>query len=411
MSNEPPVYIDPKLIYAETQDSWKEYWDEEVSPYENLSNIVSQSVILPRHHIQLPIATTYLFIPSKWAKVLPVLFSYGQKGSGKSTFATIGCKLHGQESTFSPKDTFAAIRNELNRQRWIDPEEKTMELDGAILCWDNIHAETLERDIGIYQLLLFGYSRASERIMIAGKEGVNRYYQVFCPKVISSIEPLHTFPQFEELWRRFLIIEHKPWEKFTTADKDGLSDDFDINQDRLDLDSIDWTEFSSVFHQIWNDHGNCYQYAKYRNALTHKGKKAIKIPKIITGARWTISIDLICTGLVVGTWSKPQEAVDHMASYWEWYDKHIEHNQSATVQHLQDFIEQEAGSQLNAIALAEKAGLPAPFEPIINASKLKQFLVVKQELGELDITPRTKDINMLMGQLGWKLSRKGWTRI
>ncbi|HEY9658535.1 MAG TPA: hypothetical protein V6C65_08805, partial [Allocoleopsis sp.] len=194
------IYLDPKTIYADELDHWERYWNKELSLYENILNLCSQCVALPRQDLQLPIAVIYMLIPSKWAKVLPILFSWGDRGTGKTTFASLASNLHGQHQLFSSADTFASLRNALDQMRWMD-EYKEFEKEGAILCWDNVSRETFLRDEKIYQMMLFGYNRTSERILLAQPDGTNREYRVFCPKIISSVQPLHTYFEFEELRR------------------------------------------------------------------------------------------------------------------------------------------------------------------------------------------------------------------
>lgn len=246
MDDERYKYLDPKEFYANHLDSWSEYWDNGLNLYKNVENIIAQSVFLPSKSIVLPIAATYLLIPTKWSLKCGILFSFGDEGSGKSTIAKLATKIHGVPYVFSPSDTFASIRNALDNLRWIDPVTKEFEKEGCILCWDNIHTETLERDLKIYQMLLFGYDRATDKISIASLNGSNMDFFVYCPKIISSINPIHLTPQFGELVRRIILIPHKKWEKFT-ADERREYEGIDINIDRLDPEVVDWTGIEQNF--------------------------------------------------------------------------------------------------------------------------------------------------------------------
>ncbi|MBH8553405.1 hypothetical protein I8751_13675 [Nostocaceae cyanobacterium CENA357] len=398
------VYLDPNEFYRQEMDSWEELWDEDMSLYGNVHSILSQAVLLPQKDLMLPIVATYLLIPSKWARVLPILFSWGGKGSGKSTTAIFAAKLHGINSTFSATDTFSAIRNALDNMRWIDPNDKDMEKEGAILPWDNIHTGTLKKDERIYQMLLFGYSRATDKISIAQTDGTNREFFVFSPKIISSVDDLHLNPDFEELHRRLLIIPHKSYEAFTLEEKKAY-EDFDISTDRIDLDSIHWDGISDKFLEFWNNPENCKLYAKYRTILTKKGKKEFK--HNIKSEQWLVSIDLIVTGLVTGAWRSIPEAINHLEAYWEYANKNIFNQSTATIEHLEVFIEEEVGvsKQLNKqLEEAGRTGLPLRIDP----QKLKTRLSYHKDRGELDIIPNQPEIIRLMNVLGWRLTAKGW---
>ncbi len=400
----PTIYLDPNEFYRAEMDSWREVWDFDASIYTNVSDILGQAVLFPQRDLMLPIVTNYLLIPSKWARVLPILFSWGGKGSGKSTTAILAAKLHGLTATFSATDTFSAIRNSLDLMRWIDPNDKSIEKEGAILPWDNIHSGTFKKDERIYQMMLFGYNRSTDVIQIAQTDGTNKQFNVFCPKIISSVEPLHLNPDLEELQRRLLVIPHKSYEQFSLDERRQYAD-FDISTDRIDLDSIHWDGIENQFFSFWNDPDNCKLYAKYRTALSKKGKKEYK--HNIKSDQWIISIDLIVTGLVSGCWRTIPEAINHIEAYWDYANKNILNNSSATLEHLAKFIEDEVGSmkKINQIMAGNgKEGI----ELLINPKRLKDRLDFHKQQGELDIIPNIDTVKRLMGILGWRLSGKGW---
>lgn len=404
--NERVPYLNPKDFYGEHLDSWEDSWNDESSHYQNLANIIQQSVFIPNKALMLPIAATYMMISSKWSIKCGILFSYGDEGSGKSEIAKIAARLHGQKTLLTPTTTFAGIRNDINSMRWIDPASKEFEKDGAILCWDNLHTETLERDLKIYQMLLFGYDRNTDKISIANSDGTNIDYFVYCPKIISSVSAIHLVPEFGELIRRIILIPHKKYEKFSPEEKKEY-EGVDINLDRIPFESISWEGFEEKFFVFWNDKKNCQDYVAWRKQLTKKGKKAFALPPTITSANWTISIDLVVTGLLIGTWSSIQDAVDHLGEYWSYINANYLAEGTATIGHLHKLIEQEAGTQLKANELLVSNGMQTQ-KIIIGAQKVKDYLCTLQNEGKLDITPRTKDITRLMNTLGWKLTTKGW---
>jgi hypothetical protein len=290
--------------------------------------------------------------------------------------------------------------------RWIDPATKTMEMEGAVLCWDNISVDTLRRDQKVYQLLLVGYDRDTDRIAIADSQGKNKDYYVFCPKIISSVEPIHLHYDFKELRRRLFVIPHKKWEKFNLEEKQAYVD-MDIINDRINIDSVAWAGIEDRYYEFWNDEQNCLQYVGWRNILTRRGKKNFKIPESITSARWTITIDIIAVGLVLGAWSSIQDALEYFDAYWSYCNKYIYSEFGATLEHLKDFINEEVSvtKALNA-QFIENGIKPQPV--IIPAVKLKNKLAVLQAEGCLDVSPTNKDIQALMRELGYRLTKRGW---
>ncbi len=406
-SNRKIEYLDPKAMYANALDSWEELWDDSISIFWNTKNILEQIVWLPNPKILNTLVAIYILAPTKWTKILPILFCYGEQGSGKSSTSIFANLLHGYTQTFSSADTFASIRNSLDNMRWIDPELKELEKEGAILCWDNINKETLLRDIKLYNMLLFGYNRSTEKVQIANMDGTNKEYKVFCPKILSSIESIHLDYQFSELRRRMMVIPHKQFEKFNYLDKEYYRGrDFDL--EKLDLDSISWEGIETKFLQFWSNVDTCKEYVMYRKILTKRGNKPFEIPDSISSTQWTISIDLICTGLVLKAFDSINHALEFFAKYWEYSKVEIYSEFSATLEHLRSFIGDETESLKECNRLLVEKDLK-PKKIYIHPKRLKHHLDKLQSEGALDIMPRPKYIQEIMNQLGWKLTTKGWT--
>jgi hypothetical protein len=291
----PEEYLNPKDFMSELLPSWNTLITNENAPVGNqLQELVANFVWYPDPNLY-QILCSYMMLSQKWCKVVPIMFSYGLPGSGKSTASIITAYLHNQEYTFSSSDTFPSIRNSLDQLRWID-EDKTYEKDGAILCWDNIASTDLKRDPRIYQLLLFGYNRTTDKVMIANSDGTNKVFHVFCPKIISSVEPLHQDPDFTELERRFLVINHKK--------ADGLG---------VSLESVndyDFSDFANFFFSFWHEKSNCLQYVSLRKQFSGSKKWTIAETKK------TISIDLAAIHSLIYETSL-DETIQLIESYWE----------------------------------------------------------------------------------------------
>ncbi len=103
-SNRDIQYLDPKVIYEQTLDSWEEVWDGSKSLFWNTKNLLEQMVWLPNPQIANTLVTLYILAPSKWSRILPILFCYGEQGSGKSTTSILANIIHGYSQTFSSAD-------------------------------------------------------------------------------------------------------------------------------------------------------------------------------------------------------------------------------------------------------------------------------------------------------------------
>lgn len=197
---------------------WTSIYDDRLSLPQNFLNIIEDSVYLPQDFYRIVCA--YAFIPSVLAKTVPYLFLNGVSGSGKSTLGKLIAHLHGVKLNTSG-DTFASIRNSLEERRhgyvrvpsdnpaFPNGFFKKVEVN-TILIWDDIDPSVFSSSGDLYRLFKFGYDKSSDKIEISSLEhGKNLVFHCFCPKVFSSISPLHLDDRFLELRRRLLVIPCK----------------------------------------------------------------------------------------------------------------------------------------------------------------------------------------------------------
>lgn len=227
--------LDFQAIEAEESVFWQELWDKSLTPYENTVNLLSRAVAVPYAQIQLPVAVTYIWTNQKWSRELPLMFCIGPEGSGKSTLATLAEKLHDVE-TQGVNSTAAGIRNLLNEQRWpIEDEDNqpnyNIELDGAMLIFDNVYTKTFTQDSGLLGMLLCGHKRGKDAITIGGGYGESKKFYTFSPKVVSTVEPIYEAYELRELKRRMLVIFHQQWERMTDDERPDFDWDKTINLD------------------------------------------------------------------------------------------------------------------------------------------------------------------------------------
>ncbi len=180
-------------------NTWRELYDESLSLPDNLLSILRRAIYLPHDFYDLIAA--YYMLPSALCTIVPYLFLHGQSGTGKSTIARIASYLHGVGIT-SSSNTFAGIRNELDKRRrgWaevVDPDDpektwnKSVELN-TCMVWEDINAQTFTSQPNLYNMLKFGTNKRTSIIELSSdKIGENMTFNCFCPKIFSSITPLH----------------------------------------------------------------------------------------------------------------------------------------------------------------------------------------------------------------------------
>ena len=375
--------------------SWKDIYDENKSLPDNFLNILKQSVYLPLDHYK--IIAAYSFIPSALARVVPYLFLWGISGSGKSTIGKLVSRLHGVKIT-SSTNTFAAIRNSLNKRRKAivnvpsnNPSfptgyQKEVETN-TIMVWDDIDPSVFNKTSDFYRLFKFGYDKSSDVIEISSSEevGTNLKFHCFCPKIFSSISPLHLDNNLKELRRRLLVIPTKTIENLSEARKQEL-EIYDClwEEKLLNVDNLSWQDFNLKFKQFW-DLDMAKLYLENRNLL-------VKSLKGLTSQERVVSIDLLTTGITTGIWNDEIEAITDVKNYWEWFKGEVNIGESPLVQLLKKIVKQE---ELNA----RNGGI----EPIIHNQQIKGYCEGWFNKSYLLEKTSSKNLKNAMHELGYRL--------
>lgn len=392
-------YIDPSAIYKDHSTHWSEFWHDDLSIWENMSNLVNDCILLPSHSIQAPIVTAYSLVNQKWAKAMPILFLYGVSGSAKTKIIDLNKGLHQVGEIQGPECTFVSLRNEISRQYWIDKESGFVR-DGAMLLFDNAWERTFLGDDKLLAMILRSYERANASITVSSSStfGENVSYTTFSSKIISSVA-LFQNPRLKEIHRRLLIIRLKKLSEFTPEELAQASD-----FEPLDLDSVDFEGFYSVYFNFWNQEDVCLKYAKTRAFLVdrrHRVRQKIleKYP-FYTEERFKVTIDLIATMVVSGGYETVWSAIDALAAFYEFSDSQF--NSRSTIEEVvREFIET---SKINQKILGGDEG--------INPKALKAYVLKSIELGVIPEEYK-RDTNLIevMQSLGYSLTRNGWISV
>ncbi|WP_319418869.1 hypothetical protein [Pleurocapsa sp. FMAR1] len=241
-----------------TGDTWQGFYNDELTLAQNLLIALEQTIFLPYDFYD--IIAAYFLLPSALCKIVPYLFLNGQSGSGKSTVAKLAGYLHGSPVN-SSSDTFAAIRNSLSKRKkaWAyrqgaEPGEvgSAVSVEKNIcMVWDDVSASTFTNSPELYNMFKFGYDKSTDKIIVSSREtGVNIEFRCFCPKIFSSITPLHLDDRFKELKRRLIVIPCKRVEELTDERKNelGITDNNWQNK-LLDISKKNIKEFDRLVRQ------------------------------------------------------------------------------------------------------------------------------------------------------------------
>jgi energy-coupling factor transporter ATP-binding protein EcfA2 len=380
-------------------NTWREIYDENSTLPVNLLCILQESVFLPHDFYDLIAA--YFLLPSALCNVVPYLFLHGQSGSGKSTLAKAAKHLHGV-SFNSSSDTFAGIRNSLDQRRtaWVeipfsDEPGRTCRKEvekNTCMVWEDIDPSVFINSPDLYRLFKFGYDRSTDKITLSSKEvGVNLEFRCFCPKVFSTISPLHLDDRFRELKRRLIVIPCKRVEELSEERLAELGITLDNWQNRLlNIDAYDWTGFSDEFQAYWNlTRGQ--EFIETRRKLT-------KSVTGLTSQQLAISVDLITTGIVSGIWGSQDEAVNRLKVYWKWFKSETEQG-AGLGQLLKDFLATEV-----------KSFVASGRRPEVHASHLRYQIKSWVDSGWLYEAPKATAVRDLMYDLGWRFQEGKWSK-
>lgn len=379
--------------------TWRELYDDEQDLSENLLSILKRAVFLPHDFYNL--IGAYYMLPSALCRCLPYLFMYGRSGTGKSSIAKIAFHLHGVLPS-SPTDTYAGIRNTLEERRYgvadLGKDEETglsnyKDVErNFCMVWEDIDPGILTQNPDLYRMLKVGNNRGTDVIKISGKEpGETKSFHCFCPKIFSSISPLHLDDRFRELKRRLIVIQCQRIEELSDERKAELGVTKDNWQSKyIDIDAYDWKGFSDLFDDYW-DLDMAGVFAMYREVL----RKSVK--GLGTQQR-AISIDLMACGMACGIWEDEIHALEEVKAYWKWFKAETE-QQAGLITLLQDFIDRQTKNAKNGGKKLE-----------IHTVQLRTEIDLWVAQGWLYEKPRPKEIKTIMLELGMRLQKGTWTK-
>jgi hypothetical protein len=260
------------------------------------------------------------------------------------------------------------------------------------MVWDDVDASVFINSPDLYRLFKFGYDRSTDKITLSSKEiGQNLEFRCFCPKVFSTISPLHLDDRFRELKRRLIVIPCKRVEDLPEERLNELGLSLDSWQSKLlNLDAYDWSGFSDEFQKYW-DLEKAQAFIETRRELTSS-----KVG--LSSQQLAVSVDLLTTGIATELWENPQQAVDRLKTYWKWFKSETEGG-SSFGQLLINYLNAEAkNANLSGRSL------------VIPYSDLRYQIKIWVEMGWVMEAPKGKEVSELMYDNGWRFKEGNWSK-
>lgn len=297
--------FDSKLYDRNTEDdkpSFSVLLDKGMGINDFLKEIMySEFIRLPESELQMPICMAISYLNSMTVPdtiSFPLIYIYSpEEESGKSQLAY-------HWSDFYPPDYRVHFREDITGAGLRNRLTPVANLDQPCICvLDNFNAKSTKERMGVIGWSsLLSYNRLeSQAQVVADTEGGLVEFNTHCLKVFTSITPLgNTVEQSSELKSRCITI-------YANKDRKGVN---------LSRSSYNWEGLQKHYYQLWSDADRCNRVFKkglIKDLLQMDHKK---LP--FHNRKWQISMILMACGVYGGVWSSLEDAITHMAKYWDW---------------------------------------------------------------------------------------------
>lgn len=394
-----------RRTFREGRQRQKKHWSELSDKTEFpqvLRDIFRKSVILPRHEFQEKLALIYLLLPAFLCEMIPVVFSHGESGCGKSQMGLLATKLHGT-SFVGANSTAASLRNTADSVRKRNKEgsanDRRNELECYSLSWNDIHKDMLaSNDYALLTLLKLGVERGSVITKASAEEG-NIEFWVFGPKFISSITAFYSDPRFAEMKRRTIVIKHKTLKSFSGDDWDAVNKSID-QSDLIVYRNIEWEGFNDALTDYWDSDEMEDRWDSVSSALDKVAMHGMEQPL------FEMSFDMIVCGVITGVFKDIEDGCNHFQEYWSWHRLNVESEYGASMQAIIRYIKAETEEQVTSNQEARDLKLYKLIQPIeIDPASLKTYCNGCAARGELDSYLDDARRADAMRALGWTLGQ------
>jgi hypothetical protein len=358
------IYYDYESVRTADLESWKDVCDFKgevnVDVYRSL---LRQSTIFPHPEIQENIVLAMILTPSALANMLPIGFSFGASGTGKSQISNLVSRIWGGTPAIG-STSFATLRRMIGAIATAQHNGKIFCLNNA-LCWDDLSPELL-RNEHIYSLLKSAVNRATSIYRMPKAQTDEEIIEIQCfgLRFVSSVYAFFADPNFIEMNRRMLIIECK---KSLAA------------TDTIDFESIDWSGLKLATNNYWS--AKAPEYAATRKKVVRWNKAH----KVVSPERAALCTDLVTTGLTMGIWGEPLHAAEALKAFYQGNDNLIE----------------SYSNPLKMVLLTALKSVNGRDE--IAANVIKDVVTSSCKSGLIDHAIKGGDLTRMMRTIGWTL--------
>lgn len=376
------------LDYSQFRDSFLIDWREVIinppdSLWERVLALFDACFQLPEHELQKPLICAAILTPSALSTNLPIIFLWGQSGSGKSKVGSLASKLYGvqplQEGT-----TTASIRNTLDDRKYVyHPDDPDIKLEvNTVLTWDDIRPNRVSPNSpdSIFGLLKSGCSRATSKTRIALPGGKIQEFCTFGTKIISSIHPHWAIPGCEELKRRAMIFKFEKSEAV---------------REYVDIDLVDLLELETDLKLFWQSN-ICQEYQ-----VIKRGLSKVKINSTEHREFRSMCLDVLTTlALFTG-----KDVINEYLTPYQELIRLPNLDKSITIEILNQFIDEKMLDVLKSNKqFAEEGYSEMIYDELkISSQDILEFLKKRSSDGSLDLIRLDNlTIHQLMSQSGFK---------
>lgn len=232
---------------------------------------------------------------------LPILYFYGESGSGKTEGNKIIAQSYsfGRWALYKADSSGCSLRNTLHNLCYMKDAENSWDahLYPAFIMLDNYEPKFMDK-WAEYKVLVLSVIRSQSTSNIATKDGTNQVYWGHCLKSFTSvIHPRAMDRASSEFYRRFIF--------FYTSKHSVAS-----------MANWDFSDVPNLYKELWNPDDVYSKFYPVLRELLAMDDDSTSIPF----HRWQQSIVLMATGVFAGLFGSVSEAIDFFTDYWKWID-------------------------------------------------------------------------------------------
>lgn len=400
--------IDWNTFSLDDGNSWEMFYNDHYSYPQNFIYFLKKGIALEHEEVMSKIIASIAVHNSKVAKILPIIYTFGKSGTGKSQLGYLIAAFRNQApNIFSGASTFAGIRNTLDDLRWInslEPRDFSLANERPyLLVWADVKESDFRKaDGSLFTMFRCGSYRTEEKIKISDGHGGTFTFHCFGLKVVSTTDLFVLRPEWDELHRRCLFL---PMKAFGDLPPDYMAE-FE-EREKIDFYSINWSGIEAKYDAHWTPERALTIQQMYRN----KNKMfsyAKKHYEHLTTRRLEISFDLMIQGYVSDIFASLEDCYNVWNNYWGIVSQVLTNAEKPPLRQILEQLVDAAiarTEQANQVFLANgKEHLVTV--PAIEPRIIKDAIQENRDKGVLD-SVKHDAVKAEMYQLGFALRKHG----